>query len=111
MLQLAAAQRDDGPEALGGGAIVLAAMLPEKALHQPRLGMVRIDLENAIEKDLCCVPTFLCDGSRSVSPIDPDDVFLFGIPWPRWLDPESLHLSTRIVLVLGLDVKLLTRQR
>jgi hypothetical protein len=59
MLEVVATQVDHFSIASNRSLFILVAVISKKALHQPCLGVMRIDLDNSIEKNLGNVPSFL----------------------------------------------------
>ena len=51
---------------------VIVAVLAQKSLHEPRLGMAWIYVQNSVKKDLRYVPAFFRDCAGDVPTIDPD---------------------------------------
>lgn len=49
--------------AIDGGLIILATVMAEVTFHQPRLCMMRINLQNTIDKDFGDLPSFF--GNRT----------------------------------------------
>ena len=72
------AKADDFLVAIGGGLLVLFAVLPEVTFHQPSLGMSGIDAQNSVEKDLCDVPSFFRNCASRMSSIHAD----LGVTFP-----------------------------
>jgi len=73
MLGIKATQCDHPSKVLKGSLIILEAMLIEIPLHQKGLGISWFNIENSVKKDLSGTPTFFGEGSRRVTPINPDD--------------------------------------
>lgn len=72
MREVVTTKRDHLAIAIDGGMRIFLAVLSQKALHEPRLGVTLVDVENSVEKDLCDVPAFLRDCPRDVTPVDAD---------------------------------------
>jgi len=49
---------------------IFSTVLSDVTLHQPGLGVSRINAEDSIEEDLCDVPSFFRHRTSSVGPID-----------------------------------------
>jgi hypothetical protein len=69
VMHIVAAQRDHFFVAMDRGFVVFVAVVAEKTLHQPCLGVMGINVQNSVEKNLGHLPTFFRNGSRSVAPI------------------------------------------
>jgi hypothetical protein len=61
-----AAKMNDFSIAVDSSLFIFSTMMAEVAFHQPRFGMVRIDIEYSIKKDLCDFPAFFRDCACSV---------------------------------------------
>lgn len=59
MGEIFTAKRDHFAVAMDRGVIVFTAILAQKTFHQPGFGECRRHVENAIEKDLRNLPSFL----------------------------------------------------
>ena len=72
MSRIWAAEIDHFAVAVDCSLLIFATVMPKMTLHQPRLGMMRIDVQNAIDEYLGDFPTFFGYRPRSVRPIDAD---------------------------------------
>lgn len=80
MSEVVTTKCDDLAVAFDRRKAVIVAVLAKKTLHQPRLGMARIDVQDSVEKDLGNVPSFLGDCAGDVPTIHPNHrVFTVGI--------------------------------
>ena len=70
MGEIVSAECDDLSVAFDGGQIVFVTVVAHESLHEPRFSVVRIDVENPIEKDLGNVPAFFRDCAGDVAPVD-----------------------------------------
>jgi hypothetical protein len=99
MRRFAPAKAEDFSVAIDGGLLIGSAVLSQMTLHQPRLGVTRVNGENSVEKDLGDLPTFLrhCPGNvRAVNPnlrlFTATDVRCFAAEYPK----NSRHLVSRL---------------
>ncbi len=61
-----AAKNDDFAVTVNSGPVIFATVVPEMTLHQPCLGIVWIDVQDTIDKDLGDFPSFFGDCACSV---------------------------------------------
>jgi hypothetical protein len=69
VVHIVAAQRDHFFVAMNRRFVVFVAVVTEETLHQPRLGVMGINVQYSVEKNLGHLPAFFRNGSRSVAPI------------------------------------------
>jgi len=72
MHRIWAAKIDDFAVAVDRSLFIFTTVMSEVALHQPRLGMVWINLQNTVDKDLGNFPPFFGNRTCCVRPIDAD---------------------------------------
>jgi hypothetical protein len=84
MMDVVTAQRDDFLVAMDRRFIIFMAMMPQKTLHKPRLGMVRINVENSIEKNLGDLPSFFGNCAGGVTTIHADHGVIIPIVVLDW---------------------------
>ena len=70
MVQVVSTKCDYLAIAADGFLLVNSTVVPYMSLHQPRLGVVRVNLEDSIEKNLCDFPSFFGDCACCVPTID-----------------------------------------
>ena len=70
MCEIVPAECDDLSVAFHGGQIVFVTVVAQESLHEPRFSVVRVDVENPIEKDLGNVPAVLGDCAGDVASVD-----------------------------------------
>ena len=70
MCEIVSAECDDLSVAFHGGQIVFVTVVAQESLHEPRFSVMRIDVENPIEKDLGNVPAFFGDCASDMPPVD-----------------------------------------
>jgi hypothetical protein len=61
-----AAKSDDFAITVHRGSLIFATMMSDMTLHQPRLGMLRINLQDTIDKDFRNFPPFFGNCTRRV---------------------------------------------
>ena len=61
-----AAKSDDFAITVDRSSFIFSTMMSDVTLHQPRLGMVRINLQDTIDKDLRNFPPFFGNCTRRV---------------------------------------------
>jgi len=66
------AKSDDLSITIDSGPAVVVTMLAEETLHQPRLCMTRIYVEDSVQKNLRDAPAFFGDCAGNVAPVDAD---------------------------------------
>ena len=59
MRKIVSTECDDLSIAFHGGKIIFVTVVAEESLHEPRFSMMRIHVENSIEKDLGDLPPLL----------------------------------------------------
>ena len=69
MIHVVTAKSDDFAVAANRFELVFAAMMAEVTFHQPRLGVVGIDIENSIEEYLGYLPALLRNSAHGVPSI------------------------------------------
>lgn len=72
MREIVSAECDDLSIALHGRQVIFVAMVAQEPLHEPGLGVMGIDVENSVEKDLSNVPAFFGYCAGDVTPVDAD---------------------------------------
>ncbi len=61
---------------------VFTTMMSKVALHEPRLGMLRINFQNAIDKNLGNFPSFFRNRTCSVRSVDANLRIQVAVIWP-----------------------------
>jgi hypothetical protein len=72
MHRIWAAKIDDFAVTVDCSLFIFTTVMSEVALHQPRLGMVWIDLQNTVDKDLGNFPPFFGNRTCRVRPVNAD---------------------------------------
>jgi len=72
MVKIMSAKCNDFLVTTNGEFVILVAMMSQESLHEPRLCVVRINVEYSVKKNLCNLPTFFRNCSRSVTTVDTD---------------------------------------
>ena len=70
MHRIWATKNDDFAVTVDGGLVIFATVVTEVTLHQPCLGIVWIDVQDTIDKDLGDFPSFFGDCTCRVRPVD-----------------------------------------
>ena len=70
VIQVVSTKCDHLAIAPNGFLLVHCAVMPNMTLHQPRLGVVWIDVEDSIQKDLRDLPSFFRNCTCGVATID-----------------------------------------
>jgi hypothetical protein len=84
MVDIMAAQCDHFFVAMDRGFVVFVTVVTEQTLHQPGFGMVWIDIENPIKKDLGDLPPFFRNRSSGVTPIDANHRVIVVVVCSNW---------------------------
>jgi hypothetical protein len=63
MTRIRSAKSDDFSVTVNGGLLIFTTVMSKMSFHEPRLGVTRIDVENAVDKNFCDLPTFF--GNRA----------------------------------------------
>lgn len=72
MTGIRTAESDHFAVAVDCSLLIFATVMSEMTLHQPGLGMMRIDIQDTVDEDLSDLPTFFGNRSCSVRPVDTD---------------------------------------
>lgn len=72
MRRIRPAKVDNFPITIDCCLFIFTTMMSQMTLHQPRFGMVWIYRQDAVEKNLCNLPSFLGNCASSMGTIDTD---------------------------------------
>jgi hypothetical protein len=70
MTGIRTAEIDHFAVTINGSLLIFATVMSEMTFHQPRLSMMRVDLENTVNEYLRNFPPFFGNCPRSVRPVD-----------------------------------------
>jgi hypothetical protein len=79
MTGIRAAEVDHFAVTVDSSLLIFATVMSEMTLHQPRLRMMRIDVQNTIDEYLGNFPSFFGNRARRVGPVDADLRILVAI--------------------------------